>query len=86
MAFQAFLKSLFLEMLKGYLGAGYEGEIVYSYISLANGCHCHLQNQEQSGKHLVEEHGKLTEARKEVEREEMEEWWMRHSRDTRKKK
>ena len=46
---------------------------------------CHCQNREQSRRHAVEGCVKLTEVRKKVESEEMEEWWMRHSRSRMKK-
>src|SRR5258706_6469914 len=50
-------------------------------------CRCHHhQDQEQTGRHLVEECRLLTEARGLVEKEEMREWETRHSRDKKKKK
>ena len=50
------------------------------------GCHCHREEEEeQSGRHTVEECRELTEARKEVGKE-MAEWWTRHSRDKKKEK
>ena len=48
------------------------------------GCHC--SQTDQSARHTVEECVKLTELGREVEKDEMVEWWTRHSRIERERK